>query len=102
MNCHLKAKAHKILNFIFSDIGARDLAVYAKDAHGFVTDEGLYWVQYSTDLDEYEIEVEGHIIPEGMVEIYLWGELDEDEVILLPLADYLCALKNYLGGNIDQ
>jgi len=96
MNCNLENQAKEILNFIFTDMNSKDLFTYAKDAHGFVADEGAYWVLYSTDLDEYEVEVEEHVIPDEMVEIYLWGELEEGEVILLPLTSYLCALKNYL------
>lgn len=96
MNCNLTTKAKEILEFIFSDIEAVDLLKYAKEAHGFVADEGAYWVLYPSDLDEYEIEVEGHKIPEEMVEIYQWAMLDEGEVILLPLADYLCALNNFI------
>ncbi len=97
MNCGLENKAEEILNFIFSDMDSKDLLSYSEEAHGFVADEGAYWVLYSTDLDDYEVEVEGHLIPDDMVEIYQWGVLDEGETILIQLSSYLCALKSYLG-----
>lgn len=96
MNCNLTTKSEEILEFIFSNMQTVDLLKYSKQKHGFVADEGAYWVLYSSDLDEYEKEVEGHKIPDGMVEIYQWAMLDEGEVILLPLADYLCALNSYI------
>jgi hypothetical protein len=92
----LTDKTNQILEFIFSDIPNRDIVEYVKERHGFVADEGAYWVLYSTDLDEYEIEVEGHKIPEGMVEIFHWAVIKEEEAILLPLQEYIHALEDHL------
>ena len=97
MPCHLINNTKDVLDKIFLDMPYSDLAKYAKDGHGFVADEGAYWVLYSTDLDEYEVEVEGHKIEEGMVEIYHWAVLADGEVILLKLSDYLYALEEYFS-----
>jgi hypothetical protein len=93
----LTDKTNQILEFIFSDIPNRDIVEYVKERHGFVADEGAYWVLYSTDLDE--IEVEGHKVPEGMVEIFHWTVIKEEEAILLPLQEYIHALEGYLKIN---
>ncbi len=45
--------------------------------YGFGDSDGGFGVTYSTDLDEYDREVEGVSIPQGWVEAYcFWGSPD--------------------------
>lgn len=70
------------------------LVKYALDRHGFGGDDGCYGVTYPSDLDEYQREVEGELIPEGCVEISYWD--GQDQEIQCKEHEYLSALKAHL------
>jgi len=70
------------------------LVQFANERHGYMGDDGYYGVTYPSDLDEYQIEVEGEFIAEGFVEISYWGGAHKETTITEQ--KYLEVLKAHL------
>ena len=70
------------------------LVEYATSRHGFCGDGGYYGVTYPSDLDEYQIQVEGEFIPDGSVELHYWDGSHRDLLVLE--REYLDALRDHL------
>lgn len=47
-----------------------ELATFAERRHGYGNSDGGFGICYPTDLDEYEIQVEGVHIPAGSLLVY--------------------------------
>jgi len=70
-----------------------ELVSFAINRHGFGGDDGIYGINYPSDLDDYD-KTNSYIIPEEMVELSYWdGEIKE---ALVPEVDYLALLATYL------
>ncbi len=73
-----------------------ELAEFAILRHGFGDSNGGFGVTYPNDLDEYDREVMGYVIPLGHVNVYgFWGLPDGYEVIV-PESFYLGILASML------
>jgi hypothetical protein len=80
--------------FSFSWPKPVELVEYANSRHGFGGDDGYYGVTYPSDLDEYQVQVEGEFISEGSVEIHYWdGDFKDLQVTE---QEYLGALRGHL------
>jgi len=71
-----------------------ELVEYAIARHGFCGNDGYYGVTYSSDLDEYDRDVDGRHIPDGYVEVNFW--VGEDKVVHITESKYLKILKQHL------
>lgn len=73
-----------------------ELAAFAERRHGFGNSDGGFGVTYPGDLDVYDREVDGVVIPTGCVQIHgFWGPPDGYEFDL-PEALYLRTLAEEL------
>ena len=77
----------------------RDLSQFALARHGWGDTDGGFGVTYSTDLDEYDRDVDNLNIPNGCVHIYgFWGHPDGYEV-LISEGDYVDHLVRVLTAD---
>ena len=90
------AVTEEIINnlFIYHWPDDEDLVEYAIARHGFCGNDGYYGVTYSSDLDEYDREVDGRHIPDGYVEVNFW--VGEDKIVQITESKYLEILKQHL------
>jgi len=90
------AATEEIVNHVFENNWPdnEELVEYAIARHGFCGDDGYYGVTYSSDLDEYDKEVDGRYIPDGYVEVNFW--VGEDKIVQITESKYLEILKQHL------
>ena len=82
----------------------RQLGGYALSRHGWGDSDGGFGVNYPTDLDEYDRQVDGVEIPSGYVLVYgFWGPPDGYEFLITEaeyISDLLLVLpSHFLGSN---
>ena len=95
-------QADMILNVIRSWHRPEQLAQFAVDRRGYGNTDGGFGMHFPESIDDYEREVEGHLIPHGQVEIYgFWGKENGGYEFTVPEAIYLTILADFLKAKIS-
>jgi len=92
----IRKKIKEVLGFVDNDpaftrgFSHSEFVEFALARHGWGDSDGGFGVTYPADLDEYDKEVEGMVIPAGHVEIYgFWGPEHGGYEITVKEADYI-------------